>query len=268
MTLPPQRSMRPKPSSAGKWPRGRSSAPENAERGRAASGVGTSSLGSPEGGQRARTSRAKKLDKGRRVITSKNSSFRTAVAEARDDEVQSDLRRTDRVGDRRSNGSRPAASPNSSSVPSGPARVKTRPRSVTPTRRLSQRQGRSLDSGGKDRDGTNNFGHAALYRPRYRINSRGGDDEEIRQALEHMVKVKSSRARPSRALESSARRTRDAETREAASAPAVAAIIKDVSLADCLHDETRSGRRRFLSMRPLLPTRPVNTEQTERRVGS
>ena len=55
---------------------------------------------------------------------------------------------------------------------------------------------------------------------------------------------------------------------QAASAPAVVAIIKDVSLADCLHDETRSGRRRFLSMRPLLPTRPVNTEQTERRVGS
>ena len=75
-------------------------------------------------------------------------------AEARDDEIESDLRRKDRAGDddHSSNQSLP--------------RFKMRPRSVTPSQRLSKQQGRSLNSGNQDKDGKSKFRHDERNRSR------------------------------------------------------------------------------------------------------
>lgn len=227
---------------------------DSAESGPDASGAAGGGPGSPEEAQRTRTDQARQPDKGPSQISffhKTHPSSRRQQADARDDEVESDLRRRDRAGDdqasSQSSGSRSAASPrtgndgsdssHSGSVSSGLSRSKTRPRSVTPSQRLSQRQ---------------------VNRHRYLISPKGGDDGEVRQALEYMGKVRSYRAQPACIVEPSAGQTSDAETHNVPSTPA-AAIINGVSLADCLHDETRKGGKKFHWRRPLLPARPAES---------
>ena len=184
-------------------------------------------------------------------------------AEARDDEIESDLRRTVRAGDddhssNQSGRSRSAADgSDSSAVSSRLPRFKMRPRSVTPSQRLSKQQGRSLNSGNQDKDGKSKFRHDERNRSR-NLNESGGGDDGVRQALEYMGKVKSKRVQPDNAaVLSLARQKRFAETNKV---PATT-IVNNVSLADCLDDETRDGTYTRLN-RLLLPASPFESPKS------